>query len=47
MAQFDTIRSAAGARTAEIDAGLRAHMNKVYATMAAGTFITFLAHGIQ
>jgi FtsH-binding integral membrane protein len=43
MAQFDTIRSAAGARTAEIDAGLRAHMNKVYATMAAGTFITFLA----
>ncbi|NIZ60144.1 BAX inhibitor (BI)-1/YccA family protein [Sedimentitalea sp. CY04] len=43
MAQFDTIRSAAGARTAEIDAGLRAHMNKVYGTMSVGMFITFLA----
>ncbi|MDE4131910.1 Bax inhibitor-1/YccA family protein [Phaeobacter sp. QD34_3] len=43
MAQFDTIRSAAGARSAEIDAGLRAHMNKVYGTMSVGTFITFLA----
>ncbi|UWR87298.1 Bax inhibitor-1/YccA family protein [Phaeobacter inhibens] len=43
MAQFDTIRSTAGARSAEIDAGLRAHMNKVYGTMAVGTFITFLA----
>ena len=43
MAQFDTIRSAAGARSAEIDAGLRAHMNKVYGTMSVGTFLTFLA----
>ena len=43
MAQFDTIRSAGATRTAEIDAGLRAHMNKVYGTMSAGTFITFLA----
>jgi len=43
MAQFDTIRSAAGARTAEIDAGLRAHMNKVYGTMSVGMFITFIA----
>ncbi|OIQ45952.1 MAG: hypothetical protein BM558_01800 [Roseobacter sp. MedPE-SW] len=43
MAQFDTMRSAAGARSAEIDAGLRAHMNKVYGTMSAGLFITFLA----
>ncbi len=43
MAQFDTIRSAAGARAQQIDEGLRAHMNKVYATMSAGTFITFLA----
>ncbi len=43
MAQFDTIRSAAGTRSAEIDAGLRAHMNKVYGTMSVGTFITFLA----
>ncbi|MBY6135186.1 Bax inhibitor-1 family protein [Leisingera sp. XS_AS12] len=43
MAQFDTIRSAAGVRTAQIDEGLRAHMNKVYGTMSVGTFITFLA----
>ena len=43
MAQFDSIRSAAGARSAEIDAGLRAHMNKVYGTMSVGTLITFLA----
>ena len=43
MAQFDTIRTAAGARTAEIDAGLRAHMNKVYATMSVGMLITFAA----
>ncbi len=43
MAQFDTIRSTAGARSAEIDAGLRAHMNKVYGTMSVGTLITFLA----
>ena len=41
MAQFDTIRSAAGARAAEIDAGLRAHMNKVYGTMSVGMLITF------
>ncbi len=43
MAEFDTIRSAAGARSAEIDAGLRAHMNKVYGTMSVGTLITFIA----
>jgi len=43
MAEFDTIRTAAGVRATEIDAGLRAHMNKVYSTMSAGTFITFLA----
>ncbi|SLN23872.1 Inner membrane protein YbhL [Roseovarius albus] len=43
MAQFDTIRTTAGARSAEIDAGLRAHMNKVYGTMSVGTLITFLA----
>ena len=43
MAQFDTIRSNVGARASEIDAGLRAHMNKVYGTMSAGLFITFLA----
>ncbi|MBT3140999.1 BAX inhibitor (BI)-1/YccA family protein [Phaeobacter gallaeciensis] len=43
MAQFDTIRTAAGTRTAEIDAGLRAHMNKVYGTMSVGMLITFAA----
>ena len=43
MAEFDTIRTAAGARTAQIDEGLRAHMNKVYGTMSVGMLITFLA----
>jgi len=41
MAQYDTIRTAGGVRTAEIDEGLRAHMNKVYGTMSVGTLITF------
>ncbi|CUJ86961.1 Bax inhibitor-1/YccA family protein [Shimia thalassica] len=43
MAEFDTIRSSAGVRTAQIDEGLRAHMNKVYGTMSVGTLITFVA----
>lgn len=43
MAEFDTIRSAAGTRAAQIDAGLRAHMNKVYGTMSVGMLITALA----
>ena len=43
MAQFDTIRTAAGARSAQIDAGLRAHMNKVYGTMSIGMLLTFAA----
>jgi FtsH-binding integral membrane protein len=43
MAEFDTIRTGAGVRTAEIDAGLRAHMNKVYGTMSVGMLITALA----
>jgi len=43
MAQFDTIRTAAGARAAQIDEGLRAHMNKVYGTMSVGMLITALA----
>ncbi len=46
MAEFDMNRAAGraavGARTAAIDEGLRAHMNKVYGTMSVGTFITFL-----
>ncbi|GAA6181277.1 MULTISPECIES: Bax inhibitor-1/YccA family protein [unclassified Shimia] len=43
MAEFDTMRGAVGARSAEIDAGLRAHMNKVYGTMSVGMLITFAA----
>ncbi len=43
MAQFDHIRSAAGTRAAEIDQGLRAHINKVYGTMSVGMLITFAA----
>lgn len=43
MAEFDTMRTAAGTRTAQIDAGLRAHMNKVYGTMSVGLLLTFLA----
>jgi len=43
MADYNTIRTtAAGARAAQIDAGLRAHMNKVYGTMSVGTLLTFL-----
>ena len=41
MADVKTIRSAAGVRAAQIDEGLRAHMNKVYATMSVGMLITF------
>ena len=42
MADYNTIRtSAAGARAAQIDEGLRAHMNKVYGTMSIGMLLTF------
>lgn len=41
MADYQTIRTAsAGVRTAEIDAGLRAHMNKVYGLMSVGMLLT-------
>ncbi len=44
MAEFETVRrSSAGVRTAQIDEGLRAHMNKVYGTMSVGMLITALA----
>ena len=44
MAEYGTVRRAgAGVRTAEIDEGLRAHMNKVYGTMSVGMLITALA----
>jgi FtsH-binding integral membrane protein len=43
MAEFETVRRAgAGARTAQIDEGLRAHMNKVYGLMAVAMVITGL-----
>ena len=41
MAEFGTVRRAgAGVRTAQIDEGLRAHMNKVYGLMAVAMVIT-------
>lgn len=40
MAEYQTIRTTAGAQSAEIDAGLRAHMNKVYGTMSVGLVLT-------
>jgi len=40
MAQYQDVRTGVGIRSAEIDAGLRAHMNKVYGTMAVGLGIT-------
>jgi len=45
MADYQTIRtpSAGAALGARIDAGLRAHMNKVYGTMSVGMLITALA----
>ncbi len=43
MADYNTMRSAVGARAAQIDQGLRAHMNKVYGTMSVGMLITALA----
>ncbi|MEP1610925.1 MAG: Bax inhibitor-1/YccA family protein [Roseobacter sp.] len=43
MADVNTIRTAAGSRATQIDEGLRAHMNKVYATMSVGMLLTFAA----
>lgn len=41
MADYQTIRSVgAGARTAQIDEGLRAHMNKVYGLMSVAMVVT-------
>ena len=43
MAEFETVRRAgAGVRTADIDVGLRAHMNRVYGLMSIGMVITGL-----
>ena len=43
MADFNTISANAGSRSAAIDVGLRAHMNKVYGTMSIGMVITAVA----
>lgn len=41
MAEYETIRTTTtGVRTAEIDEGLRAHMNKVYGIMSVGMLVT-------
>ena len=41
MAEFETVRrTGAGVRTAQVDEGLRAHMNKVYGLMAMAMVIT-------
>ncbi|MDP3195072.1 Bax inhibitor-1/YccA family protein [Tabrizicola sp.] len=41
MAQFDTVRSAGVGARAQIDEGLRAHMNKVYGLMSVAMMVTF------
>ena len=40
MAEYDTIRSVGVGARAEIDAGLRAHMNKVYGLMSVAMVVT-------
>ncbi len=41
MAEYQTTRSVgAGTQTAQIDAGLKAHMNKVYGLMSVGMLLT-------
>jgi FtsH-binding integral membrane protein len=42
MAEYQSVRVGAGIRTAAVDEGLRAHMNKVYGTMAVGMVVTAL-----
>ncbi len=43
MAEYQTIRTAGTTRSAAIDEGLRAHMNKVYGIMSVGMLITAAA----
>ncbi len=43
MSEHQTIRTAGARTAAQIDEGLRAHMNKVYGTMSVGMLITFAA----
>ena len=41
MARLNTAKIATAAPAAEIDQGLRSHMNKVYSTMSIGMLLTF------
>ena len=41
MAQFDTVRGVGVGARAQIDEGLRAHMNKVYGLMSVAMLVTF------
>ncbi|MDP7151740.1 MAG: Bax inhibitor-1/YccA family protein [Paracoccaceae bacterium] len=43
MSEYNTIRNAGVRTAAQIDEGLRAHMNKVYGTMSVGMLITAAA----
>ena len=43
MAELNKLRTTSQPQAAQIDAGLRAHMNKVYGTMSVGMLITALA----
>jgi FtsH-binding integral membrane protein len=43
MAEYTNVRSGVGVSSAQIDEGLRAHMNKVYGTMSVGMVITALS----
>lgn len=43
MADYQTAQVGVGSRSAQIDEGLRTHMNKVYGTMSVGLLVTALA----
>ncbi len=43
MSEYSTIRTAGARTAAQIDEGLRAHMNKVSGTLSVGMLITFAA----
>lgn len=40
MAEFETVRRGGTTRTADVDAGLQAHMNKVYGLMSVAMVVT-------
>ncbi|MEM9011546.1 MAG: Bax inhibitor-1/YccA family protein [Pseudomonadota bacterium] len=43
MAQYETVRRSTTTTAAQIDVGLRAHMNKVYGLMSMGMVVTAMA----